>query len=339
MLTTVVPGRVYDWSHVVGRNAAAGNGFSNPCSIALAADGVAYVVNQGNENNFGMRVTKVFIGAPGEEEVRGEFCYHGSEDGRLMWPNSVAVDADGNVYVSGSWLNRIAVFDPDGNFLRHWGVSGSGEGELHGPSGLAFDPDDHLLVVDAYNHRVQKFDKDGTFLASCGKHGSGPGEFNTPWGITVGADGAIYVADWKNGRIQKLSPEGEFLAQFGQPGDGEQDLNHPTDVAVDGDGDVYIADWANHKVRIYDAEGEILASLVGDAQVMAKWAQAAINANPDMAKMRRRVKSLEPEWRFCYPTSVAFDTAQERLIVADSQRGRLQIYMKDNNYVEPQYNL
>ena len=83
----------------------------------------------------------------------------------------------------------------------------------------------------------------------------------------------------------------------------------------------------------------VLTSLIGDAQVLAKWAQESVDANPDMAKMRRRVKSLEPEWRFCYPTGVVFDTEQRRLIVTDCQRGRLQLYVKDDAYVEPQLNL
>ena len=339
MLTTVSAGRVYDWSHSVGRNAASGTGFSNPFSLGLAADGVVYVVNRGNENNFGMRVNKVFVGAPGEEELLGEFCRFGDQDGRQLWPNSVALDRDGNVYVSDDWLNRIAIFDADGNFLRQWGETGDEPGQLRGASGLAFDADDNLIVADGYNHRVQKFTKDGQHLATWGQAGSGPGEFNTPWGLTVDDEGSIYVADWKNGRVQKLDSDGAYLMEFGKLGDPELDLNHPSDVTVDGEGDVYVADWGNHKVRAYAPDGELIASLEGDSQVLSKWAQASLNANPDMMKMRRRVKDMEPEWRFCYPVAVAFDKAQDRLLVADSMRARLQIYLKDKDYSEPQYNL
>lgn len=339
MLTTVISGRVFDFSHVVGRNAAAGNGFSLPAALALAADGITYVVSRGNENNYGSRVSKVFIGDPGEEEVLGEFCHYGTEPGQSQWPNSVAVDAQGNVYVSDDWLNRIAIFDADGTFLRQWGTSGSGAGELDGPAGLAFDQDDNLLVVDSRNHRVQKFTKDGAFLSSCGSPGSAPGQLNTPWGITTDTQGAIYVADWKNNRVQKFGSDGQFQMQFGPSGNGADGLNHPSDVAVDDDGDVYVADWGNHKVRVYTAEGDLLASLLGDAQQLSKWGQDSLNANPDMAKMRRRVKSLEASWRFCYPAGVVFDAERSRFIVADSQRGRLQIYIKDKDYVEPQFNL
>ena len=339
MLTTVIAGRVYDFSHAVGRNAAAGNGFAQPCGITLASGGIAYVVSRGNETNFGSRISKVRIGEPREEEIRAEFGYYGTGEGQLQWPNDVALDSQGNVYVCDEWLNRIAIFDTDGNFLSQWGTSGAGQGELNGPAGLEFDQDDHLLVVDSRNHRVQTFTKDGTYLSSWGTQGSGPGEFNTPWGICVDAQGAVFVADWKNNRVQKFDRDGQFQMQFGPSEDSDQALNHPADVAVDGDGDVYVADWGNNKVRVYTPEGDLLTSLIGDAQVLAKWAQESVDANPDMAKMRRRAKSLEPEWRFCYPSGVAFDTEQNRLIVVDSQRGRLQIYVKDTAYTEPQFNL
>jgi hypothetical protein len=39
------------------------------------------------------------------------------------------------------------------------------------------------------------------------------------------------------------------------------------------------------------------------------------------------------------PTGVAIDRATNRLIVCDTQRGRLQNYEKDNHYLDPQANL
>ncbi len=332
-LTTVVPGRVWDFSHAVGRNAAIGTGFSQPAGMALTSNGVSYIVSRGNENNFGSRISKVFIGGFHEEDLLGEFGFYGEKDGDVLWPNSVAVDSQGDVYVSDDWLNRISVFNSDGEFKSVWGTSGSGQGELDGPAGLAFDANDNLYVVDSRNHRVQVFTKDGNYVSGFGSRGAAAGEFNTPWGISVDGDGAIYVADWKNNRVQKFNAEGSHALSF------EGDLDHPSDVTTDPEGDVYVCDWGNHRVRVYDPEGDALASLVGDAQVLAKWAQSAIDANPDMVKMRRRAPSLEEEWRFCYPTGIDFDAEQSRLMVTDSQRGRIQIYIKDNDYLEPQMNL
>ena len=360
-LTTIAVGRVYDFSHVVGRNAASGTGFAYPHCIALTKGGIIYATNRGTENNFSMRVNKVKIGAPGQEEFLGEFAKWGVGDGRSSWPFGVAVDSRGNVYVSDDWLHQISVFDGEGKFLSQWGKAGSGDGELNRPAGMIFDKADNLYVVDSGNNRIQKFTKDGKYLSKFGRAGSGAGEFNQPWGITVDDGGHIYVADWKNHRVQKFSSDAKFLATFGHYGvvapatflQGQVTppevfnkkvteaglLNHPTDVAVDPEGDVYVTDWANHRVCIFDSEGAHVATLIGEAQVLSKWGQMSIDANPDMKKARRRVKSLEPEWRFAFPTAVEFDPETYRIIVADGQRQRLQIYVKDRNYLDPQANL
>jgi DNA-binding beta-propeller fold protein YncE len=365
-LTTVARGRVYDWSHAIGRGAATGTGFNYVQSMCLAKDGVAYTSNRGNENNFGMRVNKIKIGGPGEEDLLAEFFRYGQDDGTSTWPFGVAADDKGNVYCSDEWRNTISVFDADGKFIRKWGTSGSGDGELNRSAGLAIEANGNVIVVDSGNCRLQVFTPEGKFVGKCGGPGRGEGEFNQPWGITTDKVGRIYVADWKNHRIQILSPEGRFLMAIGRHGTitppegayavtifgpyisaaGEMagypkpDLfNHPTDVAVDPDGDIYVCDWGNHRICTFDAEGGPIAHLIGDAQVMSKWGQQSVDANPDMMKARRRVRSLEPQYRFCFPTAVDFDPDTDNIVVADSQRNRLQVYKKVRNYTDFQANL
>jgi DNA-binding beta-propeller fold protein YncE len=365
-LTTVAEGRVYDWSHAVGRNAARGPGFNYIQTMYLGKNGVLYAANRGNENNFGMHINKVHLGGPGEEEWLADFCEYGTGEENCTWPFGVAVDDNDHVYVSDDWTNQISVFDSSGKFLRKWGKTGSGDGELSQPAGLAVEKNGNLIVVDSGNNRLQVFTPEGRFVGKCGQAGSGDGEFNQPWGITLDKDGNIYVADWKNHRVQKLSADGKFLMKIGQYGTlsepdgayavtmlgpyvtaGEETvgypkpglLNHPTDVAVDPDGDIYVADWGNHRIAVFDCEGKPIANLIGDAQVLSKWGQQTVDANPDMAKARRRVRSLEPQWRFCFPTAVDFDPATDSIIVADSQRNRLQIYKKVRDYSDFQANL
>ena len=200
---------------------------------------------------------------------------------------------------------------------------------------MVFDEDDNLYIVDSLNNRVQKLTKEGTFLLKFGEKGSDMGQLNFPWGITIDNQGDIYVADWENHRVQKFSPEGNVLATFGTFCTGVGELKHPTGVAVDNEGDVYVADWANHRAQIFGPDGDVITSLIGDAQQLSPWALA----NQDMMKIRRRVKSLEPEWRFYYPTAVVFDQEKSSIIVVDCQRYRLQIYIKDREYVDPQFNL
>jgi tripartite motif-containing protein 71 len=369
-LTTVARGRVYDWSHAVGRGAARGTGFNYPQTMCLDKNGHAYTANRGNENNFGMRVNKVQIGGPGEEELLAEFFEYGEvegEDGKSIWPFGVAVDdARDLVYCSDEWANTISVFDSGGKFIRKFGSTGSGDGELLRPAGLAVEKNGNLIVVDSGNNRLQVFTPEGKFVGKCGGPGKNPGEFNQPWGITLDKDGLIYVADWKNHRIQKLSPEGKPLMCIGSYGTiaepegsyavtfmgpfvaGESEragqprtdqFNHPTDVAVDSDGDIYVCDWGNHRICVFDSEGVPVTTLIGDAHELSKWGNQSVDANPDMMKARRRVKSLEPQWRFCFPTAVDFDPKSDNLIVADSQRNRLQVYNKVRNYTDFQANL
>ena len=199
--------------------------------------------------------------------------------------------------------------------------------------------DGNLVVVDSLNHRVQRFTKDGQFLGKFGSHGSDAGEFDSPWGVAVDGEGSIYVADHANHRAQKFTPEGEFVAQFGSYGSGKGQLNRPSDVTVDSDGDVYVCDWANDRVQVFAPDAKYIATLSGDAQELAKWHQEQVDANADVIKARRRAYTLEPEWRFSMPTGLEFDHAKSRLLVADTQRGRLQIYNKPNDYLEPQFNL
>jgi DNA-binding beta-propeller fold protein YncE len=194
-------------------------------------------------------------------------------------------------------------------------------------------------VVDSRNHRVQKLTKDGKFLLSWGKLGNGEGEFDSPWGITLDQDGNVYVADHKNHRVQKFSPDGHFLSQFGSYGTGRGELNRPSAVTVDPDGDVYICDWANDRVQLFNSEGKFLTSFTGDAQELTKWAQAIVGTNPGAVKRRREVKNMEIEWRLSMPTGVTFDIAKNRLLIADTQRNRLQIYNKLKEYAGPQRNL
>ena len=339
MLTTLAAGRVYNFSHVVGRNAIMGSGFQLPIALAIGQDGVVYVVSRGNQSYPGARVTKVTTGGVGDEEFICEFCNHGEGDAQSLGPTSVALDRDGNVFVSDEWLQRISIFDEAGNFLGKWGTPGPRKGELNRPSGMAFDQEDNIYIVDSHNNRIQKFTRDGAFLAKFGEEGSVEGQFNLPWGITLDSQENIYVSDWGNHRVQKFSPEGAFLAGFGTFGSGVEELNYPTDVAVDSDGDLYVCDWANNRVQIFAPDGEIITSLMGDAQILSKWAQWSVDANPDTLKARRRVRSRELEWRFYYPTAVAFDEAKSRIMIVDCQRDRLQIYIKDKGYVDPQFNL
>jgi sugar lactone lactonase YvrE len=125
---------------------------------------------------------------------------------------------------------------------------------------------------------------------------------------------------------------------------GVGDLDPEAVFRVDPEGDIYVCDWSANrwdrgKIHIFTADGRFLTALVGDAQQLSQWAQMTVDANDDYAKRRREVRSTEPEWTFAQPTAVEWDAANNRLMVADTQRSRLQIYKKQSGYLVPQLNL
>ena len=332
MLTTVAAGRVFDYNYCIGMYGMSGQGFWSPQDFALADD-TLYVLSRGAEE-LGQRVSRVTL----DHRFLGQFGAFGRGDGQFVWPRSITLDDDGNVYASDDFLNRVSVFDPEGGFLSCWGESGRGKGELNGPCGIAFDGDGNVLVVDSQNHRVQRFTKEGKFLGGFGQKGKHDGEFNLPWGLCLDAEGNVYVADWKNNRVQKFDADGNFLLKFeASPTSGVGDLSGPTGVAVDSEGDVYVADWGNHRLQIYAPDGRFIATLVGDAQQPSPWTQTYIDANPDIVKARRRV-NLEPEWRFRRPVSVRVDE-NDRIFVLEANRHRIQVYDKVKDYEEHPLNL
>ena len=329
MLTTTVAGRTWNFSHAIGRNAAAGNGFTQPWDVAAGPDGVLYVLSRGQEGVGGVtaenkRIGKLTI----DQEFIGDFARG------MTWPAGIALDSSGNIYCSEEFQNKIFVFNEDGEEIGSWGEAGSGQGQLNSPSGLAVDGDDNLLVVDARNNRIQKFTTGGEYIATIGE-----GQLDSPWGIGLDSDGNIYVADWGNSCVRKYSAAGVPLLTFGGPDlDNGADLNHPSSVAVDSEGDVYVADWGNKRIQIYAPDGAVITALHGDAVEFSNWAAEVINSNPDAQKAYRRVKDRTTLGLFERPVGMAIDS-EDRIIVTDSTRGRLQIYAKEKDYMDPQFNL
>jgi len=345
-LVTVGSGRCWQYSHNVGMRQTTGQGFSQPIGVAVGKDGAVFVASRGNP-----RITKATL----NHEYLTEFGQR-----EFTYLTAVALDQDDNVYASDEWLHRIFIFDSDGNLIESWGEAGEEEGQLYGPSGLAFDSNNNLVVANSRNSRIQKFTKQGQYLSSFGKKGNGGADLDMPWGIAIDNGDAVYVADWNNHRVQKYSPDGAHLLSFGSGkpagvaldgstlyshaterdiGVSPDSLNHPSGVAVDGDGDVYVVDWMNERVVIFNPDADPVACLRGDAYDLSKWAQSTVDANPDMAMARRRVKNPEIQNYFRMPVGCLFDQGTNRLIVCDTQMCRLQIYVKDKNYLEPQFNL
>ena len=213
---------------------------AHPCGLALDKNGNLYIADAGN-NRIRMVNPTGFIST-----VAGSYVQGFAGDGGLATfadldiPESIAVDAQNNIYIADTYNNRIrkltfgtpcspttgacpaiittvAGSGPAGGALG--GFSGDGgpavNAQLNRPFGVALDSAGDIFITDSYNQRVRKIDANGiiTTVAGAGVSGfSGDGgpalsaTFGFPTGIAVDAGGRIFVADTQNNVIRMISP-------------------------------------------------------------------------------------------------------------------------------------
>jgi len=125
-----------------------------------------------------------------------------TEPGDFAKPTNLAVDKDGNLFVSDTWNDRIEVFDADGEFIRTFGKNGDGPGDFARPKGIAVDCDGHVWVADAMLNRIQVFTPEGVLLLAFGGFGVLPGQFQALTGMTIDKSNRVFTAEQLLGRVQ-----------------------------------------------------------------------------------------------------------------------------------------
>ena len=161
----------------------------------------------------------------------------------MYGPRAVAVDADGNVWVTDTGHNRVLKFTAEGAPLEVYGGPGGGPGQFQEPVGLAIAPSGEIVVADAWNGRVQRFDPGFSPLGEFRVEGwEDRNVENKPY-LTVLPDGSILCSVPEYGRIERLAPDGRRLSvqeRFGEGGTGAR----PLGVAVDFLGRLWVAESA-----------------------------------------------------------------------------------------------
>ncbi len=141
-----------------------------------------------------------------------------TEPGQFSVPTNMAVDGDGNLYVTDMYNNRVEVFDADGNFIRQWGKAGDRPGTFSRPKGIAIDADGHVWIADAVQDILQCYTADGRFLMWMGGHGLFPGQFRALAGLYIDKNNRIFASEQYPGRVQmfRYFTDDEARAQIKQ---------------------------------------------------------------------------------------------------------------------------
>jgi hypothetical protein len=261
-----------------------------PTAVALdASDGVLIADEQ---NNVIRKVTAngIVTTAAGN----GSAGYSGdggpATNASLSYPDGVASDGSGNLFIADSGNNVIRKVDPNGTITTTAGNSSagySGDGgpatnaSLSYPEGVALDSSGNLLIADSGNNVIRKVDTNGiiTTVAGNGSAGySGDGSPATnaslsgPYSVALGTLGRLFISDAGNQRIREVDTNGIITTVAGNgsadySGDGglaaNASLYYPADVASDVYGDLFIADEQNNIIRKVDTNG-IITTVAGN---------------------------------------------------------------------------
>jgi len=189
--------------------------FRQVTDVAWDADGNSYI-SDGYVNS---RIAKVdkdgnWVKSWGEP---------GDKPGQFNTPHSIAVDAQGQVYVADRGNRRIQVFDGNGKFLRQIVIDVPADSDARpaignkptqttgtlapgAPWTVCITPGPHQVLYssDAFPGRIYKLSLEGKVLGMFGKSGKQAGQFGWIHEIACPSENELYVAELLNWRVQKL---------------------------------------------------------------------------------------------------------------------------------------
>ena len=100
--------------------------------------------------------------------------------------SDLAVDQQGNIYVTDMLRSQVLKFGPSGEFLRSYSGPGSSAANLIRPKGIAVDRENRIWVADSGPAEAVKiYNQEGRLLMIFGTHGSEPGKMFMPAKVTL----------------------------------------------------------------------------------------------------------------------------------------------------------
>jgi sugar lactone lactonase YvrE len=167
----------------------------------------------------------------------------------LSGPEGLAVDANGNLYVSEFNGSRVVRISPGGQLSVVAGTGRAGysgdngpatQARLSQPTGLAVDSHGSLAIADYANNTVREVDSNGRIKTLLGP---GSSSLDHPIGLAFrGSD--LYIADTGGSRVLMLPSAGSLdVTALGV---------HPTYLAVSGDRALYMSSATDNRVSQID---------------------------------------------------------------------------------------
>jgi len=263
--------------------------------IRVDGIGEVFIADSGNNRVCVVRTNGIIqsIAGVGPNEGNGSYGGDGgaATNANLWSPSDVAVDNEGNVYITEVNNHRVRKLNANGIITTFAGVGGwlvSGDGgpatnaSVGGPCAVVLDAFGNLLFADAENGFIRRVDTNGIITTVAGSAGMGfrgdggpvtnaSFNFNYGAGLAFDSAGNLFIADSYNNRVRQVDTQGIITTvagngSFGYSGDGGPATNagmfYPMAVAVDGGGNLFIADSLDNRIREVDTNG-IISTIAG----------------------------------------------------------------------------
>jgi len=257
----------------------------NPVDVAVDASGDLFIADEWNDRVREVNTNGVISTVAGNGTNGFSGDGQAATNASLSDPAGLAVDAQGDVFISDAGNNRVREVGTNGIILTVAGngtngFSGDGQAatnaSLSSPAGLAVDAWGNLYIADSGNKRVRRVDTNG-FISTvagngdAGYYGDGGPATNAflelPAAVAEDVFGNLFIAD-STEHVRQVAANGVITtvagnAGFGYSGDGGSPTNaRLSDVyglAVDSLGSLFIADTGNNRIRKVAAFGPSLA--------------------------------------------------------------------------------
>jgi len=232
---------VHEW----GSQGSGPGQFQEPWGLAVAPNGEVYVADTWNHRVQVFDAEGTFLRGWG---TFAQTAQAAGAEGQFWGPRDIAVDAQGEVYLTDTGNKRVQRFSPEGEFLGQRGGVGIELGQMDEPVGIAVSSAGDIYIADTWNQRVQKFGPSFTPLAQWPVEAwFGQSVVNKPY-IATDPQRRVYVTDPEGYQVIVFTADGELAATFGQYGNDDQSFALPVGIDIDMEGRIYVVDSANHRV-------------------------------------------------------------------------------------------
>jgi sugar lactone lactonase YvrE len=289
-------------SYTPGIISSQGTGLRSPNTARVDAAGNLYVADTDNHRivriaaDTGLQTVVAGTGVQSLSATAANGDGGPATSATLSYPQNVALDGAGNVYITDTGDNRVRRVDAITGIMTTVGGNGLGSGAhavgqdsgdngpavnatMDGPDGIVIDAAGNLLVSDIDAGRIRKISGGviTTYAGTVPKLHAGDGGPATSAGIdgpanlSFDAAGNLYVAEYYAHYVRRISASGQITTVAGigfasSAGDGglatAAALNKPNDVAVDAAGNLYIAE--GNRIREVLASTGLIATIAGD---------------------------------------------------------------------------